>query len=276
MILLGKERYDELIEPLKNVTFNNLFARSVVEKHVSGEVYVDKQIDPETFYVIHPYGMSLLFGDYNNEDFNQKFKSHALNLNQNRNKHQWMQVFPKKWDGVLNDLFKGSIIKSSENADKVSSGIVELNTRINFKFNLNKYLDFKKNNIWDDLDIIRTDPAIFADMKGKVVPSNFWDSAEDFYENGVGFSLYYGGNLASTAFSSFFHDNMLELGMETVEEFRGKGFAQHTCSVLIDYCLQNNYEPIWSCSLENTGSYKLALKIGFEPTLRFSYYRLSD
>ncbi len=276
MILLGKARYDELIEPLENVTFNNLFARSVVEKNISGEVYVNNEKDPETFYVVHPYGMTLLFGDYNNEDYNLEFKSHALNLNQNRNVHQWMQVFPKEWDAVLNELFKGSIIKSSENADKISSGIVELNTRINFKFNLNKYRYFKKNNIRDDWDIVRTDLAIFADMKGRVVPRDFWDSAEDFYENGVGFSLYYEGNLASTAFSSFVHDNMLELGMETVEEFRGKGFAQHTCSALIDYCLENNYEPIWSCSLENIASYELALKIGFEPTRSFSYYRLSD
>lgn len=30
------------------------------------------------------------------------------------------------------------------------------------------------------------------------------------------------------------HDYQLELGIETVEGFRGKGFAQHTCSTLID------------------------------------------
>lgn len=34
-------------------------------------------------------------------------------------------------------------------------------------------------------------------------------------------------------------------------------------------------EPIWSCRLENTGSYKLAQKIGFLPTAEIPYYRLS-
>ncbi|MDO9626532.1 MAG: GNAT family N-acetyltransferase [Methanobacteriaceae archaeon] len=276
MILLGKEKYEEVKEPLETVTLNNLFARSVVEKQVSGEIYVDNETNPETFYIIHPYGMSLLFGDLNNSDFNAKFRVYALNLNQTRNRHEWMQVFPKEWDAVLNDLLKDSIVKSSDNAEDIKKGIVEINTRINFKFNLDKYLEFKKNNINHDLRIVRTDKNIFTDMKGTVVPIYFWDSANDFYGNGIGFSLYHENSLASTAFSAFIHDNMLELGMETIEEFRGRGFAQHTCSALIDYCLENNYEPIWACGQENIGSYKLALKLGFEPAGRFSYYRLSD
>jgi RimJ/RimL family protein N-acetyltransferase len=71
-------------------------------------------------------------------------------------------------------------------------------------------------------------------------------------------------------------DNMLELGMETVPKFRGKGFAQHTCSQLIDYCLDNDYEPIWACRLENIGSVRLAEKLGFKSTIQIPYYRLSD
>jgi L-amino acid N-acyltransferase YncA len=63
--------------------------------------------------------------------------------------------------------------------------------------------------------------------------------------------------------------------METIEEYRGKGFAMNICAALIDYCIKNNYEPIWSCRLENIGSYKLAKKLGFELTLKLPYYRLS-
>lgn len=70
------------------------------------------------------------------------------------------------------------------------------------------------------------------------------------------------------------HDNQLEFGIETVDGFRGKGFAFHTASSLIDYCLENNYEPVWACRLENTGSYKLAEKLGFEPTVTLPYYKL--
>jgi len=80
---------------------------------------------------------------------------------------------------------------------------------------------------------------------------------------------------AATSYSSFIRDDMLELGIETVESFRGKGLAQHVCSALIDYCVKNNYEPIWACRKENIGSYKLAQKLDFEPTKEILYYRLS-
>ncbi len=275
MVALKKEDFNKVIEPLKNVTINNLFARSVIEKHVSGLVYVDNKSNPKSFYVIHPYGMSLLFGDCDNMEFNADFRDYALNIDQTRNKHEWMQAFPNKWDDVLNDLFKNSLIKSSDKLESIENNIVELNTRVNFKFNLDKYLKFKENNIKKDLSINRANREVFTEMKGSVVPSNFWDNAEDFCENGVGFSLFVNNKLVTTAYSAYIHDNELELGMETIPEFRGNGFAQYTCSALIDYCIENNFEPIWACRLENIGSYKLAVKLGFEPTLKLPYYRLS-
>lgn len=275
MILLEKERYNELIVPLTKVKINNLFARSVIENCVSGTVYVDNKNEPKTFYVVHPYGISLLFGECNNKDFNDSFRNYALNTNKIRDKHEWMQAFPNDWNRVLYELFKDCIIKSSDNIENKENEIIELNTRVNFKFNHDKYLDFKKKNIVTDLKIVRTDKQIFKDMKGSVIPLYFWDNADDFYENGVGFSLFHDSKLASTAYSVFIHDDKLEIGIETVEEFRGKGFAQYTCSSLIDYCIDNKYEPIWSCKLENIGSYKLAQKIGFEPSAEIPFYRLS-
>ena len=60
--LLGKNNYNILTEPLNKVTINSLFARSVIEFRVTGKVYVDDCDHPRTLYVVHPYGMSLLFG----------------------------------------------------------------------------------------------------------------------------------------------------------------------------------------------------------------------
>ncbi|MBN1415740.1 MAG: GNAT family N-acetyltransferase [Bacteroidales bacterium] len=275
MQLLERNSYFKLIAPLKKVTFNNLFARSVIEHCVSGKIYVDDNKKPETFYVIHPYGMSLLFGNWNNKDFNDSFRDYALNLNKTRERHEWMQAFPHDWNAVLNELFKDCIIKSSDNIENKEYGMIELNTRINFQFNKDKYLKNRKNKTSTDYTIFQTDKQVFGEMKGTVVPSHFWDSADDFCKNGVGFSLFYGNKLISTAYSAYIHDHKLELGIETVEEFRGKGFAQSACRALIDFCIENDYEPIWSCRIENTGSYNLALKLGFEPCKEIPYYRLS-
>jgi hypothetical protein len=275
MILLENSKYNNVKEPLRQVTINNLFARTIVEKHLPGKIYVDDIDLPKTFYVAHPYGMSLLFGNSNNEIFNSTFRDYALNKSKLRDKQEWLQVFPDCWDSVFFRLFGDDIIKFSENANEEKNKIV-LNTRVNFKFNRDKYLIFKQNHTKIDYKIVRTDKTIFNNMKGSVVPMNFWENAEHFYNNGIGFSLFYENKLASTAYSAYVHDDFLEIGIETLDEYRGKGLAQYSCSALIDYCLQNSLEPVWSCRLENTGSYKLAQKLGFEPILKRSYYRLCN
>jgi GNAT superfamily N-acetyltransferase len=273
MILLEENTYHKVLEPLKKVTINNLFARTVVEKHLPGKVFVDNVNTPTIFHVVHPYGMSLLFGNPDNDEFNCQFREYALNKDKSRGKYEWMQAFPNSWDDKLKDLFGSSLVKYSDNSDNEKEK-VELNGRVNFKFNQEAYFTFKQNTPKTDYKIVRTDKAAFGDMKGSVVPMYFWKDAEHFCNHGIGFSLFYDNKLASTAFASFIHDNYLELGIETVEAYRGKGLAQYVCSALIDYCLQNNFEPVWSCRLENTGSYMLAQKLGFEPVLKGSYYKL--
>jgi len=272
MVLLEKSHYDKVIVPLQSVCINNLFARSVVEHKVSGKIYVDNINNPKVFYVVHPYGMSLLFGDYSNSDFNNHFKEYGLNLNKIRTNYEWVQVFPDEWNDTLINLFGNNLVKSAYNT--IEAGIIELNTRVNFKFSHEKYLNREIKNI-QNIKIVKTDKNIFENMHGSVIPKYFWDNVNDFLENGIGFSLLFNKQLAATAFSSYIHDDKYELGVETVAEFRKKGFAEIISSVLIDYCIESNYEPVWSCRFENTGSYMLAQKIGFMPIMKKPYYRLS-
>jgi GNAT superfamily N-acetyltransferase len=274
MIELEIDKYPLLEKPLKEVKINTLFARSVIQKKVNGKVFVDNKENPKTFYVIHPYGMSLLFGENKNETFNKQFLDYCLNKSNSREAFEWMQAFPNDWDNTLTILFKDNLVYTSDSTE-TSKEFIELNTRVNFKFNLENYLDFKKNNIKIKYQFIRTDEDSFKNMKGSVVPAHFWNSAEDFCTNGIGFSLFYQEKLATTAYSAFIFDKELELGMETFPEFRGKGFAQYACSTLIDYCLLNDYEPIWACKLTNIPSCKLAQKLGFVPNLTIPYYRLA-
>jgi len=276
MILLDKSKYGELIEPLKEVSINHLFARSVLENKVSGIVYTDNSEKPKTFYIYHPYGMSLLFGESENDDFNSHFIDYALNTFRIRDRYEWMQAFPDSWNKKISTLFGDNLIKTEDNTGNDNNKKIEKHTRVNFKFNEKKYLDFKFNYCNKEYSILRTDKEMYENMRGSVIPKYFWKDAEQFSNLGVGFSLIYENNVASTAYSSFIHGNQLELGIETVESYRGKGFAIHTCSALINYCLENNYEPVWACRLENTGSYKLAQKLGFEPTFYIPFYRLNN
>lgn len=276
MIELPLDKYDLVIEPLKKVTINNLFARSVVEEHVSGKILVDCILNPRTFYIIHPYGMSLLFGDFNNQEFNRHFFDYALNKNDLRTKFEWLQTFPREWDKTISELFGDKLIAQVENTNRLERGIIELNTRVNFKFNKDKYKQNYRDSESEDDSIVQTRFEHFSEMTGNVIPQHFWDNANDFMENGMGYTLITFGAIAATAYSAFVHDDKLEIGIETVEQYRGKGYAEKTCVKLIDYCLENRLEPVWSCRLENQASFKLAQKLGFEPTLMIPFYRLSN
>lgn len=274
MELLNEEHYSILTPLLNEVTINNLFACAVVERKVKGQVFVDQVDAPAVFYVVHPYGMSLLMGDCSNAEFNKDFKAHALNSDKKRTGHEWMQTFPRAWDGVLEGLFKDVMVNSAEN-EQADTSVIELNTRVNFQFSKARYLALEELPEVPEISIVRTDKQLFRAMKGSVVPSYFWKDEDDFWENGLGFSLLYHGELAATAYSAFIQGRKVEFGIETVDKFRRKGLAARVCRALIAYCIAHGDEPVWACRLENTGSYALAQQIGFEVKAQVPYYRLA-
>jgi hypothetical protein len=214
--------------------------------------------------------MSLLFGRTNNPEFNRQLKSYLLNENNDRSASEWLQVFPSEWNDKLDQLLNENMVEPSES--KPDSLQIIKWSRVNFKFQPQKYSVQKE--IPAGFRLKKTEPALFNHISGSVVPSCFWRNQNEFAENAIGFSLMHNEKPVSTAFASFIHDQQLEIGIETSSEFRGKGLALITCSALIDYCTENNFEPIWSCRLENTGSFLLAQKLGFEPTFIHPYYQL--
>lgn len=279
MELLNKDKYYKAASPLKEVSFNHLFARAVVEQKIDGLVYTDNSDFPSSFYIIHPYGMSLLFGNFNNEVFNKQLTEYLLNKDGLRNRIEWMQVYPEDWNAQLITLLGDQLLTKKQKDEggfpetKITK--VEEHTRVNFKFNFDKYGDYKANHPDERLEIFRTGEDEFQNMPGTVVPKYFWQRAAQFLNEGIGFSLRFNGELACTAFSAFINDRQLELGIESAPQFRGKGFAMHTCTALIDYCLENRYEPVWACRLENTASYLLAQKLGFEPIQFHPFYKVN-
>ncbi len=271
MILLDKRDYGKVFGPLRAVSINRLFANPVVEQTGAGRIFVDRTDAPRTFYILNAYGMSLLFGDRTNAEFNERFRSYALNESRLRECHEWMQVFPNEWTETLAKLFGDALVPAAGNTRE--RGVVELNSRAHFRFSPEKYRHRPPVDP-TGVEIVRTDAAGYR-MPGTVVPRYFWDTEDDFLTHGVGFSALIDRQLAATAFSAYRHGHLLEIGIETAAEFQKKGLALQVCSALIDYCLGHGLEPMWSCRFENTASRLLAQKLGFEPTTLTPYYRLS-
>lgn len=62
----------------------------------------------------------------------------------------------------------------------------------------------------------------------------------------------------------YMNDTVVEIGVNTLPDFYGKGFATECCKKCISNILKNNLCPIWSTSSDNLASQALAEKIGFE------------
>lgn len=280
MIILENKDYLKAIALLSHVNINTLFAEAVIGQRIPGTIYVDSDQEPRTFYVAHPYGMSLLFGNSDNEHFNRGLFDYITNKNRNRRKPEWLQADPAgawndKIDAMLNS-HNSKVDKNGETACMDGQQTIIKNTRVNFSFNDEAYHRTKEQFRGHGHEVVRTTKELFLGQPGSVTPRYFWQDADQFLETGIGYSLLCDGEIASTAFSAFRNERQLEIGIETSEAHRGKGYAFSVCIALIEYCLDNRLEPVWACRLENEGSYKLALRLGFEPTITIPYYRLAE
>lgn len=64
----------------------------------------------------------------------------------------------------------------------------------------------------------------------------------------------------------YMNDKIAEIGVNTLPDFYGKGFATECCKKCISNILENDLCPIWSTSSDNLASQALAEKVGFEKT----------
>ncbi|RAU98676.1 GNAT family N-acetyltransferase [Paenibacillus sp. YN15] len=276
MIRLEREDYRKAEEALLGLSINTIFAQSVLRLCADGEVYADRDTAPEAFYVLHPYGMALLFGKRGSTLFEERLANRFTNGDGSRSRPEWLQADPAgDWDGFIETVIQTHQTKLEE-AGLPTDGdrAVLRNTRVNFRFNPIAYAETKEKHLQRDHRVVQTTAELFHRQSGAVVPRFFFRNAEHFLGEGVGFTALHGDEPAATAFSAYRNEQQLEIGIESTESCRGKGYAFAVCSALIDYCLENSLEPVWSCRLENAASHRLAQKLGFEPTVTLPYYRL--
>ncbi|MDE5891632.1 MAG: GNAT family N-acetyltransferase [Acetatifactor sp.] len=62
---------------------------------------------------------------------------------------------------------------------------------------------------------------------------------------------------------SYMAEDVQEIGIHTLQEYRGRGYALTACSKCIQEILNHHKVPMWSTTIGNTASRKLAEKIGF-------------
>ena len=98
-------------------------------------------------------------------------------------------------------------------------------------------------------------------------------SVDDFLSKSFGFCLIHGDEIVSWCLSEYNSGRQCEVGIETVEGYRRRGFATLTASALIEYAIANGITTIgWHCWADNEASIATARKVGFEKTLDYPVY----
>lgn len=262
---LGKAEYRRLVEPLRALAMNTLFARAVVEQDAPGRVFAYPAESPSVVYVLHSYGMSLLYGDTGIPEVNDRLLAQIVSTH--RTADEWLQVSPDTWAARL------ARISVPVPCSDQPAPVVEQYTRVNFRFSPSAYRVRRPGFSDAAHRVARAGHAAFA-MPGSVVPRVFFRDVENFLSAGTGFAVVIDDEPVSLAFSSFVTSSQLEIGIETLDRYRGRGLATLACAALIDDCLARGLEPVWACRRENTASYRLAETLGFEPVRYLPYFRL--
>lgn len=90
---------------------------------------------------------------------------------------------------------------------------------------------------------------------------HFFGSPEYFCEHGVGFCVLFEGRIVSAASSGAFHNEGIEVQINTLPEHRGRGLATAVAAHLLLYCLERGLDPHWCTS--NPVSGRLAERLGY-------------
>ena len=228
------------------------------------KIFVDNLNIPKTAIIWHKCRNAIIIGDFNEEIFdNLKL---LLNNEYTKNQQQFaLYVLDKNWEQCIDQYI-------------LQNNLIKKYNRKYFRFNNEKYYIFK-DSVKEQINKINfktVDLKNYKELNFKYMPDRYWDSIEDFIKNGINYCVYYDKQYVSIAFSGFLDNNKCDIGIETLVEFQGKGFASLAATKLIDYCLSNNIEPIWGCRSDNISSSKISNKLGFECIGKSAYYIKED
>ncbi len=118
-----------------------------------------------------------------------------------------------------------------------------------------------------DLALRPIDLDLFDRLADRELYIAIFGSAEAALQLGFGLCLLrpspVGDKLLCEAFAGPRALGMIEIGVETREDYRRRGFATITCAALIEQCDRQGWPTYWNCDKRNQASLALAHKLGF-------------
>ncbi|GKX30717.1 hypothetical protein SH1V18_31970 [Vallitalea longa] len=240
---------------------------STIEKK-SGLIFVDDEKNPQTACIYNNQHNFYITGKATNKTFNENLSKYILNdICSSMVETDCLDFYihfsdMDSWEEEIKNIFGQHYV-----------------SRINWRY---YQFDTERSNIKVELPegylLKKIDAELLnrKDLKNieKIIEwtsTEGWLNQEDFLNNGFGFCIITGQNIVSWCLADYVISNRCEIGIETDEDYRRKGFASIVVSACVKHCLSIGIDHIgWRCFESNIGSRKTAEKVGFKLLKNFA------
>lgn len=250
---VDKEHYAKFIELARENTCNTVYPMSIAEGFQEGDIYTDCVEHPTFALFWHVSGFAYLTGRPADEYLGEMYK--LMKNEDGTNSRRFVLE--------LKDEKVRAYFQKKENVEEWPRYRFRLQDKETFEE------EFPNGYEWREVDA-----DLFSRISGNVVPASFWRSEKEFLENGKGYCIMYGHEVASVAFSAAVSSKQVDVGIETAEAHRRKGLAAIAAKKMVEYVKSIHKEPVWDCNVSNVGSRCTAEKMGFKIIAEHAFYKI--
>jgi len=256
MIKVTAEDYSIIKETIERAP---TFVYSILDQVIEGSVYADNESLHSLLFQTKS-GIYYVYGVLSSEQIVNKLGS-LLQESIEQSKRFTLFSYSNEWNTKIEHRLEGHVKKLE---------------RYTFTFAINAYNDREKRELPDYEFIKIKQPQIEHCLEfDNQYYEEYWDSTNNFLENGFGFCLQHGDKIISEAVTIFKSHQFAEVDIVTDPNYRGKGLASFIAEKFVDYCLLNDIQPCWDCDIHNHASYHLGTKLGFANPQKYTVYTKS-
>lgn len=257
---VSKEYYSNFIQLASANLCNTVYPMSIAEGFQEGDIYTDDVVNPTYALFWHVSGFAYLTGMPGAADMDDIYA-----LMKNEGEKNLRRFVLELKDKEAQAYFEGK-------------EDVEKHPRYRFRLTVSEdkglECEASEDKIRPGYELKEVDAKLLSQISGRIVPSLFWSSAEEFLEKGKGYCLVCDGEVAAVAFSAAVSSRQVDIGIETKDAHRRKGLAAIAAKQMVSYVKSIGKEPVWDCDAVNTGSRATAEKVGFEVMAEHAYYKV--
>ncbi len=225
------------------IKIEKVYSLSILEGIQEGEIYVDQDEAPTVALIWHYCGFANILGDYD-ETFIE----------------ETMQMMQDPPDG-----HSGRMALQADNDSRLEELILRTPMVVKHERYVFEYVGGKDDPLHTtERKLKEITAGNYELMKGRIVPAFSWPDKEAFMQNGFGYCLIEDGQMLACAFASGVSNDYVDIGVETTEECRGKGYGRIVTAAMVQETLRRGKTPVWDCDIRNEASMRLTCSVGFE------------